>query len=137
MLFSDSYNDWIVKHSSCKIVKQGSVLVNRNNTSEESPSCPKCGTWIDHWQKLSEQNIPNDGDCAIKGCNGRTKDGELARIEGCHVMIKGDADKQVYIAPLCSSCNHKAIDTELVVDRDITLVHANFNATCAKLKSNA
>lgn len=126
-----------VKKNSCKPVSAGTILINVNGTAKKSPTCPNCGAWINHWHMLSDQQIPSDGDCPIKGCDGLTKkDGDKPQkkqvIEGCHVRIKDGGDI-VYIAPLCHGCNMSADGTELELDRDITLVRANVHGSCGKL----
>lgn len=125
-----------VKESSCKAVPAGTILINRRNTSKTSLHCPNCGSWIKHWTVLSDQTIPAKGDCAVSGCNGRTKNGDLAEIVGCHVMIKktgNDEDRNVYIAPLCESCNLRADGDEMTLKRDVVLVRANVAETCDRL----
>lgn len=126
-------SDAIIKIFSQEFVPAETVLVNRNGTAKKSPKCPNCGPWIKHWETLSEKAAPSAGDCAVVGCTGRTKDGKLAEIEGCHVMIKDSDDKRVFIAPLCKCCNNKADGTELKLSRGITLVWANMQETCGKL----
>lgn len=45
--------------------------------------CPKCKNYF-HW------------------------DGELPDcFDGCHVFIKGEANKKLYLTPLCHGCNHE------------------------------
>ena len=123
-----------VKESSCHGVSAGAVLINRSGTTEKSPTCPNCKSWIHHWEVLSDEVRPTAGNCPICGCSGLTEKGEKAQIFGCHVTIKDGDDAKVYIAPLCQCCNNKAIGTEMTLKRDITLVKANVAETCAKLK---
>ena len=129
---SAALDTWI-KEFSRKKVKKGTVLINREGSAKKSQKCPNCGSWIRHWETLSDNGAPSDGNCAVVDCNGKTKDGKPAEIVGCHVMIKDDMDKKVYIAPLCACCNNKADGTELVLSRDVTLVRANVQETCGKL----
>ena len=131
---NDKVANDIIKIISQEFVPAGTVLVNRNGTAKKSPKCPNCGSWIKHWETLSEKDSPPAGDCAIVGCKGKTKDGKLAEIEGCHVIIKNSDDKRVFIAPLCKCCNNKADGTELNLSRDMILVHANVQETCGSLK---
>ena len=123
-----------VKNNARITVPKGTVLINKNGSSKTSKVCPNCGTWISHWKKLSGKDLPKDGDCAVAMCDGKTKNGHLAKIEGCHVIIKGETDNSVYIAPLCESCNHCAEGTNLQLKRDTVLVRANVSETCSKLK---
>lgn len=123
-----------VKNNARITVPKGTVLINKNGSSKTSKTCPNCGTWIEHWKKLSDQKPPNDGDCAVEKCDGKTEKGLLAKIEGCHVTIKDGIDRCVYIAPLCESCNHCAEGTELKLKRNMLLIKANVSETCSKLK---
>ena len=131
---NDEVANETIKIFSQKFVPAGTVLINRNGTAKKSRECPNCGPWIRHWETLSDKNAPGAGDCAVAGCTGKTKNGKLAEIEGCHVMIKGSDDKRVFIAPLCECCNNRADGAELVLARCMTLVHANVEETCEKLK---
>jgi hypothetical protein len=131
---NDEVANEIIKVFSQEFVPAGTVLVNRNGTAKKSLKCSNCGSWIKHWETLSEQDAPSAGDCAVVGCTGRTKDGKLAEIEGCHVMIKDSDVKRVFIAPLCKCCNNKEDGTELKLSRAMILVHANVQETCGKLK---
>lgn len=131
---NDNVANEIIKIISQEFAPAGTVLVNRNGTAKKSPKCPNCGSWIKHWETLSDENAPMAGDCAVVGCTGKTEDGELAEIEGCHVMIKGSDNKRVFIAPLCKCCNNKADGAELELSRDMILVRANVQETCEELK---
>ena len=128
-----AYNEEIKKNSRV-FVPAGTVLINRNGTAKKCKKCKNCGAWITHWETLSGEKIPANGDCAVEGCDGKTKEGKLAEIEGCHVMIKDSDDKRVFIAPLCTCCNKKADGAELKLSRSMTLVWANMQETCGKLK---
>ena len=131
---NDKIANEITKMISQEFVPSETVLINRNGTAKKSPACPNCGPWVKHWETLSGEKIPANGDCAVEGCDGKTKEGKLAEIEGCHVMIKGSDDKRVFIAPLCTCCNNKADGAELKLSRGMTLVWANVQETCGKLK---
>ena len=124
----------IIKVDSRYRAHVGDVLINRSGTTEKSPTCPNCKSWIRHWEVLSDEVRPTAGNCPICGCSGLTEKGERAQIFGCHVTIKDGDDAKVYIAPLCQCCNNKAIGTEMTLKRDITLVKASVAETCAKLK---
>ena len=135
-LIEDYLLNGSVEKTLCVHVPANTVLVNRNGTSKMGPSCPNCGPWIDHWQKISGKSAPNAGHCAIKGCTGRTKDGSPAQMEGCHVTIKGCEDKRIFIVPICQCCNHKPDGAELVLSKSMTLVWGNVQNTCEKLKAD-
>ena len=130
----DMINNEVIKCYSRLTVSKGTILINKNGSSKTSKTCPNCGTWIKHWERLSGQKAPNDGDCAVEKCDGKIEKGHLARIEGCHVIVKDGTDKSVYIAPLCESCNHRTEGAELKLKRDLLLVKANVSETCLKLK---
>ncbi len=136
-LIEDYLLNGSVEKTLCVHVPANTVLLNRNGTSKRSPQCPNCGPWIDHWHKFSNENVPSAGCCAIKGCTGRTKDGHLARIEGCHVTIKGHTDQRVFIAPICQCCNHEPDGAEMVLARPMTLVWSNVQDTCDQHKWDA
>lgn len=136
VLLNDQIQKGLIRKNACVSVPVGTVLLNQNGTSKRSPSCPNCGSWIDHWKRISGKAVPTPGNCAIQGCTGRTKDGKLARIEGCHVTIKGHADQRVFIAPICQCCNQKENGAELVLTRPMTLVWSNVQDTCGKLKTD-
>lgn len=125
-----------LKKDACIIVPVRTILINKNGTAKKSPSCPNCGSWINHWHRLSGQQVPSAGCCAIKGCTGRTEEGKIADIEGCHVTITGCKDQHVFIVPICQCCNHKADGAELVLSKQMTLVWSNVQETCGKLKAN-
>lgn len=135
-LIADCINILRAKEEACVVVPAGTVLLNREGTATKSPRCPNCGSWINHWHRLSGQQVPSAGCCAIKDCTGCKKDGKLASIEGCHVTIKGCKDQRVFIAPICQCCNHKADEAELVLSKSMTLVWSNVQETCGKLKTD-
>ena len=108
------------------------AVVNCVGDSDRSRSCPNCGSWIQHWKILSGEEVPNVGDCATRGCGGKTEDGLPAPIVGCHVRIKGANDQCEYIAPLCQCCNNKKGAT-LILGRETTLVRANVSESCSQL----
>lgn len=124
-----------VCEKACVKVPAGTILINVNGSSEISAKCENCGSWIKHWEKLSDKTSPEAGDCAVVGCNGKTEKGRKADIEGCHVRIKDPDENRTFIAPLCECCNHKAKNSELTLKRETVLVWANVSATCAKLRS--
>lgn len=134
-LIGDCRKIMCVEEKACVGVPAGTILLNREGTATKSPRCPNCGSWINHWHRLSGQQVPNAGCCAIKDCSGRTNDGKLASIEGCHVTIKDSDDKRVFIAPICKCCNQKKDGEELVLSRAMTLVWSNVQETCDMLKA--
>ena len=134
--WNDRNQERRIKETACVSVPAGTVLINKSGTSKTSPCCPNCGSWIDHWERISGKTVPTPGNCAIQGCTGRTKDGKLARIEGCHVTIKGYTDQRVFIAPICQCCNQKGDGAELVLTKPMTLVWSNVRDTCGKLKTD-
>lgn len=123
----------IVADAARKDVMSGTVLINKSGTTERSPTCDNCKSWIRHWEVLSHEERPLRGDCAVYGCKGVTESGNAAQIFGCHVTIKGDEDQREFIAPLCQCCNNKPVGTEMILKRDVTLIWANVAKTCSKL----
>ena len=125
-------NNALIKVSSREKVPAFTLVVNCRGDSDRSPRCPNCGSWIQHWKILSGEEIPNAGDCATRGCSGKTEDGLPAPIVGCHVRIKGANDQCEYIAPLCQRCNNNKGAT-LMLGRETTLVRANVSESCGQL----
>lgn len=122
----------LVRYNACKKIPAGTVLLNRNGTADQSPRCPNCGAWINHWHVMSQEVIPEDGCCVV--CKGVDKDGNKQPIEGCHVMLTDPHDRRVFIAPLCKMCNAKH-GQQLTLSRQVTLVWANSSETCGKLQN--
>lgn len=125
-------NNVLVRLQAVKEVRAGTVLHNRNGTSDASPRCPNCGSWVRHWEVMTETPRPETGNCAVVGCNGKDENGDKYPIEGCHVNIKDGNDVRVFIVPLCKGCNGKH-GKDVILGRSMKLVWANFEETCSKL----
>lgn len=123
-----------VRVNSCVTVPARTVLLNRNGTADQSPFCPNCHSWINHWHVMTNRDIPLEGDCAT--CNGLDEWGNKLPIEGCHVMLSDSNDRRVFIAPLCKKCNSKHGE-RLTLSKPITLVWANSTQTCGMLQNVA
>ena len=91
------------------------------NINGTSPNNCKCGTWISHWKRFSQQTITK---CAIKGCTENATD-------GAHIQKANSLDMSWYIVPLCHGCNMKKNKT-LELKPNIKLVSANKSKTCEK-----
>lgn len=86
-----------------------------------SPNVCSCGSWLDHWSKLSRQIAYR---CFVNGCaSPHTVDG--------HVQISTGSDRNWYIVPLCIGCNNKQ-GQELDIWDGAALVSANVSETCGK-----
>ena len=82
----------------------------------------KCGSWLDHWKKFSDQVLLSS--CAEKTC---PKKPEV----GAHVQKDSSTDKAWYIVPLCNEHNRQTGKSLELMDR-ATLVSANVSQTCGK-----
>jgi hypothetical protein len=82
-----------------------------------------CGSWLDHWARLSGQTIPKY--CVVSNCCER-------QLVGAHVQKDSYTDRNWYIVPLCAKHNAKA--ESLDVPDWVTLVSANVSETCDKGK---
>lgn len=94
-------------------------IKNINGTSEKT--C-ECGSWINHWEKFSGEELPSK--CPVIGCNNKPE-------VGAHVQKDEKNDNNWYIIPLCKNCNNKKGET-LQVENNIKLVSANVSKTCGK-----
>lgn len=90
---------------------------NINGTSDNS--C-KCGSWLEHWEKYSDQPLPKY--CSEVDC------GKKPEV-GAHVQKDSGNDNSWYIIPLCKTHNAQK-DTTLNISSNITLVSANVSKTC-------
>lgn len=96
-------------------------VTNINGTSDNK--C-KCGSWIKHWEKFSEQTADQ---CCVKGCTSDVK-------VGAHVQKSGSTDKSWYIVPFCHAHNTSAKDTILELNAGVDFEPANVSKTCGKSK---
>lgn len=92
---------------------------NINGTSNSS--C-KCGSWLEHWKKFSDQSLSIH--CSEKSC---IKKPEV----GAHVQKDNSADSNWYIVPFCDTHNKETGKSLEIVD-SVKLVSANVNETCGK-----
>src|SRR5271154_6176419 len=95
------------------------MLVKNINARRQS-SC-QCGSWLDHWAKISGRPLPEY--CSEPRCMRKP---EL----GAHVQKVGSMDTSWYIIPLCVRHSIKADFLEIV--DTTTLVSAHVNDTCAR-----
>ena len=65
-----------------------------NQTGTADRSCAPCGSWKDHWVKLSKKIWPNL--CSVDKCS-------LPATLGAHI-IHPDAMGEI-IVPMCDNCN--------------------------------
>ena len=125
-------NNCEVRANSCVPASTRTVLLNRNGTADQSPACPNCHSWINHWHVMTNRDIPMEGDCAT--CDGYDENGNKLPIEGCHVMLVDSNDRRVFIAPLCKKCNGRH-GAQLTLVKPVTLVWANASQTCGRLQN--
>jgi hypothetical protein len=89
---------------------------NLNGTSKNK--C-KCGSWLAHWQRYSQQTANH---CVVIGCTGKD-------LVGGHVQKDSPYDSSWFIIPICNTCNLQQGQTLTVVD-EVNLVSANVAQTC-------
>ncbi len=92
------------------------------NVQAPTGSTCACGNWLDHWNKFSGQSAPLL--CPMIMCVEKTE-------VGAHVRKDDNADKTVYIVPLCTKHGSQAGETVAVNDY-LPLVSTNLTETCAK-----
>lgn len=86
------------------------IVQHKGKTSERSPLCRNCGTWIKHWKKFAG-NIP--AECCINPCAKERTLGYLLGQRGkgvpdraAHVIhILGETDETEFLVPVCESDN--------------------------------
>jgi integrase len=92
----------------------------KNINGRRQNSC-KCGTWLDHWVKMSGQPLPKH--CSEARCMGKP---EL----GAHVQKDSPTDTHWYIIPLCVK---HSIRAEFIEIADTTaFVSTQVADTCAR-----
>lgn len=92
------------------------------NINGTSANICKCGTWLEHWKKFSNQHLP--GSCPVANC---TQKPEV----GAHVQKDSSTDSSWYIVPFCKAHNAEK-GKSLFISDSITLVSANVSITCGK-----
>lgn len=94
-------------------------MKNLNGTSEKA--C-KCDSWLDHWQKYSQQQLPVF--CAENKCMDPPE-------VGAHVQKDDPSDTSWYIVPLCRKHNAQR-GASLEIDNSVNLAPANVSKTCGQ-----
>lgn len=82
----------------------------------------KCGSWLKHWEKFSEQPLPSY--CSERSCI-------KTDLVGAHVQKYASTDSSWYIVPLCNFHNNTINPIEIL--DHIKLVPASKSGTCEKL----
>lgn len=90
------------------------------NINGTSANICKCGSWLEHWKRFSDQQLPPN--CAEKKCFEKPE-------VGAHVQKDDDNDNNWYIVPLCTEHNAKTEESIDIVD-NIVLISANVSFTC-------
>ncbi len=63
-----------------------------------------CRTWLGHWRYETGSNRI---ECAVQGCS-------YDDLVGAHVQLThGNATREVWIVPICNSCNQIPMSDEL------------------------
>ncbi|MDP1760274.1 MAG: hypothetical protein Q8L01_02380 [Candidatus Woesebacteria bacterium] len=93
-----------------------------NNINGTSQNNCKCGSWLEHWQKFSNQNPLRY--CPVLNC--------LEKAElGAHVQKDSIFDRNWYIVPMCKVHNAER-NKSLEISNSTDLVSANVSETCEK-----
>jgi hypothetical protein len=95
------------------------------NIETPSASNCSCGSWFDHWNKLSGQPAPLL--CPVLMCVEKTE-------VGAYVQKDSSPDKHTYILPLCKSHSSQA-GQSIAVNDYLPLISTNLAETCAKPQS--
>lgn len=92
-------------------------VMNVNGTSD---NICRCGTWLEHWRKFSNQPLPIC--CPEKHCM------QMSAV-GAHVQKDDPTDRGWYIIPLCNG-HSRETGKSLEVGDSIALVPADVSQTC-------
>lgn len=93
-------------------------IKNINGTSVNT--C-KCGSWLEHWKKYSNQDVDY---CSEITCLNNVD------LVGAHVQIANSTEMSWYIIPLCKTHNAYTGEMDIVANRAMVL--ANKKLTCDK-----
>jgi hypothetical protein len=100
--------------------RTGETMKVKNINGRRQNSC-KCGTWLDHWMKISGWPLPQY--CAASTC--------MAQPQlGAHVQLENETEGYWYIIPLC--LKHSTNTPLLEIDDSTVFVSAHVNENCAK-----
>lgn len=84
-------------------VNAGISVTHCNGTSNRSPECRVCGSWINHWENYRQYAF---GKCCL--CNNGKKE------VGAHIKIESKNGE--WIIPTCKSCNSQGGSHKLLYD---------------------
>ena len=94
---------------------------NKGGTSQ-LPSCG-CGSWKNHWLNDSGRDWPRE--CSCDGCHGKAEDGG-------HIVSATNGRGDVYIVPMCKSCNSPYNTKSFFLKPGTVLVAANKQKICER-----
>ena len=78
----------------------------------------QCGSWLNHWQKVSRQHIRM---CVVPTCTKQD-------MVGSHVQKVDSEDQEIYIIPLCK--DHSKSKEPMEIFDDILFVSADVKQVC-------
>jgi hypothetical protein len=82
------------------------MFVKNVNGSSRWPAPSGYTSWLDYWEKKSGKSVSI---CGAENCSKRN-------LVGAHVQKVYGTDKKYYITPLCSSCNQRTDEFDVVWD---------------------
>ncbi len=91
------------------------------NKGGTSPLACNCGSWKNHWMKGTGEDWPRT--CSVEGCN------HEAEVGG-HIVSASDGRGDVYIVPMCTSCNSAGTLWPFRLKTNTKIVSANKQSTC-------
>ena len=93
------------------------------NKGGTSPLSCRCGSWKNHWMNGTGESWPRT--CSVDGCN------NPAEVGG-HIVSASDGRGDVYIVPMCTSCNSAGTSRYFRLKPDRIPISANKQNTCSQ-----
>ncbi len=86
------------------------LIENIKGTGEDR--CKAGHSWIEHWEEHANQKSDGCVACII------INEGE--KLNGAHVRIVGDSNKDIYIIPLCN--HHNQLDEPFEINDNVPMI---------------
>ncbi|MCD8291539.1 MAG: hypothetical protein LUC91_08595 [Prevotella sp.] len=95
---------------------------NVKGSSKVSGKAPSpYNSWLQYWEVQSGTKLKDDIYYTCPACREKFK---KSNFDGAHVQKVNNMDRNWYITPLCSGCNHREIEFEVHND-DLVPVPSN------------